>query len=116
GGAMTAAMLASYPEVFAAGAIVGGGPYRCADDALAAGACMAGNVSATAEEWGDRVRDASEHEGPWPRLAIWHGDEDATVDPGNAAALEAQWSNLLGLEPADVSVVTDGIAEVRSFT
>ncbi len=33
GGAMTAVMLATYPEVFAGGAIVAGVPYKCANNA-----------------------------------------------------------------------------------
>jgi predicted esterase len=40
GGAMTAAMLAAYPERFAGGAIVAGVPYGCADTVIRALNCM----------------------------------------------------------------------------
>ena len=30
----------------------------------------------TAREWGDLVRRASKHRGPWPRVSVWHGDAD----------------------------------------
>ncbi|MFE0135490.1 alpha/beta hydrolase family esterase, partial [Streptomyces sp. NPDC059037] len=40
GGAMTAAMLATYPDVFQAGAVVAGLPYRCATDVVSAYTCM----------------------------------------------------------------------------
>ena len=40
GGAMTAAMLAAYPERFAGGAIVAGVPFGCADTVIRAFDCM----------------------------------------------------------------------------
>ena len=40
GGAMTAVMLAAYPELFAGGAIVAGVPYRCAETVSEALRCM----------------------------------------------------------------------------
>jgi poly(hydroxyalkanoate) depolymerase family esterase len=40
GGAMTSVMLATYPEVFAAGGIVAGLPYRCASNVTDALQCM----------------------------------------------------------------------------
>ncbi|MFB6374437.1 MAG: PHB depolymerase family esterase, partial [Bradymonadaceae bacterium] len=44
GGFMTSAMLAGYPEVFAGGAIIAGGPYRCASGATEGFNCMNGGV------------------------------------------------------------------------
>ena len=40
GGAMTSVMLATYPDVFAGGAILSGLPYRCATTQTAAFSCM----------------------------------------------------------------------------
>jgi len=40
GGAMAAVMLATYPEVFASGAIIAGIPYRCASGLWSALRCM----------------------------------------------------------------------------
>src|SRR6201999_565971 len=58
--------------------------------------------SHTAPVWGDLVRRASGHRGPWPRVAIWHGDADATVKPINADSLIRQWTDVHGIETAPV--------------
>ena len=47
--------------------------------------------------WGDAVRAASPHRGPWPRVSIWHGDADPSVHPVNAERLVEQWTDLHGL-------------------
>lgn len=98
GGAMTAAMLATYPDVFQAGAVVAGLPYRCATDVVSAYSCMNPGVNRTPAAWAKNVTDAAPgHTGPWPRVAIWHGDRDATVVPKNADALRDQWTAVHGL-------------------
>ncbi|TGA96769.1 PHB depolymerase family esterase [Streptomyces sp. MZ04] len=98
GGAMTAAMLATYPDVFQAGAVVAGLPYRCATDVVSAYTCMNPGVNRTPAAWAKNVTDAAPgHTGPWPRVAIWHGDRDTTVVPKNADALRDQWTAVHGL-------------------
>ena len=87
GGAMTAAMLATYPEVFAAGAIIAGLPYGAAGNVQQAFESMFQGRARTGKEWGDLVRGASRHRGRWPRVSVWHGDADATVIPMNAESL-----------------------------
>jgi poly(3-hydroxybutyrate) depolymerase len=49
------------------------------------------------------VREASAHDGPWPPISVWHGSVDATVSPGNADRIIAQWQPLHGVaaEPAE---------------
>jgi feruloyl esterase len=108
GGAMTAAMLATYPEVFAGGAIVAGLPYGTAGNVQQAFESMFQGRQQSAQAWGDLVRRASPHRGPWPRVSVWHGDRDATVVPGNADALIAQWTNVQGIETAPVEGKVDG--------
>ena len=98
GGAMTSAMLAAYPEVFAAGAIIAGLPYGTAGNVQQAFESMFQGRSHTAKEWGDLVRRASTHRGPWPRVSIWHGDLDATVKPVNADSLVQQWTDVHGID------------------
>src|SRR2546430_173178 len=56
GGAMTAAMLATYPEVFAAGAIIAGLPYGTAGNVQEAFESMFQGRSHPAKEWGDLER------------------------------------------------------------
>ena len=98
GGAMTTVMLATWPEVFAAGAVIAGLPYGAAWSVQDAFVAMMRPPQRPAGDWGDAVRAASRHKGPWPRLSIWHGDADTTVRPGAADAIAAQWANLHGLE------------------
>jgi poly(hydroxyalkanoate) depolymerase family esterase len=107
GGAMTMVMLAAYPEVFAGGAVIAGLPYGCASNIQQALQCMFQGCPRSAEDWGDRVRAASSHRGPWPKLSVWHGDADAIVAPLNAAEIVKQWTNVheLGPEPSAVGMV-----------
>ena len=94
GGAMTSTMLATYPEVFAGGAIVAGLPYHCATSVPEAFECMFQGQTRSAREWGDLVRNASPHRGPWPKVSVWHGSADATVKPMNAGEIIKQWTNV----------------------
>ena len=97
GGAMAAVMLATYPELFAAGAIIAGLPFGCATNVQQAFENMMQGRSRPAAEWAALVRSASSHAGPWPKLSIWHGDADSTVVPSNAEELAKQWTALHGL-------------------
>jgi poly(hydroxyalkanoate) depolymerase family esterase len=99
GGAMASVMLAAYPELFAAGAIIAGVAYGCASGVAEAFDCMGGRARNNARELGAKVRRASPHKGPWPRVQIWHGGADTIVAPGNADAIALQWGSLHGLEP-----------------
>ena len=99
GGAMAAAMLATYPEKFAAGAMLAGVAYGCASDVAGAFDCMGGRAHSDAAELGERVRRASPHKGPWPRIQVWQGSADRTVVPSNADAIVLQWAHLHGLGP-----------------
>lgn len=111
GGAMAAAMLASYPEVFAGGAIIAGLPYGSAHSMPQAFEAMGGRRIHAPREWGNLVRQASPHSGPWPRVQVWQGDADSTVRPGNATELVKQWADVLGLPSApDVADRVDGAA------
>nr|VFK59246.1 MAG: esterase, PHB depolymerase family [Candidatus Kentron sp. TUN]VFK67843.1 MAG: esterase, PHB depolymerase family [Candidatus Kentron sp. TUN] len=97
GGAMSSVMLATYPDIFAGGAIVAGVPYHAADDLQGAFEAMFTGRCLMAREWGDRVRAASSHQGPWPRISVWHGDADASVTPVNAEEIIKQWIDTHGL-------------------
>lgn len=111
GGAMAAAILASYPDVFAAGAVVAGLPAGCATAAPQALARMSQpGPSISAEDWGALVRASSPaaYRGPWPRLSIWHGGVDRVVDPGNADLLVTQWRDVHGIGAAPGRETRDG--------
>src|SRR5215467_5757919 len=87
GGAMTAVMLATYPEVFAGGAIIAGLPYGAATSVQQAFENMYQCPPRAPRAWGDLVRGASPHKGRWPRVSVWHGGADATVIPPNAVEI-----------------------------
>ncbi len=109
GGAMASNMLASYPEVFAGGAIIAGLPYGAATTVQQAFESMFQSPSRPAREWGDLVRKASSHRGPWPRVSVWHGNDDKTVIPSNALEILKQWTEVHGLPPSpSVKTRVDG--------
>jgi poly(hydroxyalkanoate) depolymerase family esterase len=97
GGAMASVMLATYPEVFAGGAIIAGLPYGAATNVQEAFEGMFKGRRWPARHWGDLVRAASPHEGPWPRISVWHGSADVTVVPMNADELVKQWADVHGV-------------------
>jgi poly(hydroxyalkanoate) depolymerase family esterase len=99
GGAMASAMLATYPEIFAAGAILAGVAYGCADGASEAFDCMSGRARSDSRALAAYVRRASPHKGPWPRVQVWQGSADHIVVPSNADAIVLQWAHLHGLDP-----------------
>jgi poly(hydroxyalkanoate) depolymerase family esterase len=111
GGLFTSVMLATYPDVFKAGAIVAGGPYKCGDEAAVAtgidgskspvrgGECVDGSVTKTPQEWGDLARSGYPgYSGPKPRVSIWHGTADTLVSPKNMNELVKQWTNFNGID------------------
>jgi feruloyl esterase len=97
GGAMAGVMLATYPDVFAGGAIIAGLPYGTAGNVQDALASMFQGRTKDARQWGDLVRSASPHRGPWPKISVWHGGADTTVKPTNATEIVKQWSDLHGV-------------------
>lgn len=104
GGAMTAALLAAYPETFAAGAVIAGLPFGAAAGMQDAFAAMRRATRLSGGELRALVTGAAPAPERWPRLAIWHGKADATVDSGNAQALARQWAAVHGVaeEPDEV--------------
>jgi poly(hydroxyalkanoate) depolymerase family esterase len=101
GGAMTAVMLATYPELFAGGGIVAGLPFGAALNVRDALEAMRSAPLRSPREWGDAVRSASPPQGPWPKISIWHGALDPVVNINNAQASVAQWVDLHGLSLTD---------------
>jgi poly(hydroxyalkanoate) depolymerase family esterase len=128
GGAMTSVMLATYPETFAAGAIIAGLPYGVATNVREALNGMMQSRSRPPGELGNLVRTASKHRGPWPRVSIWHGSADRTVNPANADEIIKQWLDVhqLPSDPMSEGMVdgyphqvwwnTDGETVIESYT
>jgi poly(hydroxyalkanoate) depolymerase family esterase len=97
GGAMASVMLATYPEVFAGGAIIAGLPFGCASNVQQAFEAMFTEQGNSAQALGDRIRAASRHRGPWPKISVWHGANDPIVRPSNSEDIIRQWTNVHGL-------------------
>ncbi|NUP39761.1 MAG: PHB depolymerase family esterase [Streptomyces sp.] len=110
GGGMTAVMMADYPEKFAAGGIVAGLPYGCAQAAGSPYVCMYVGATQTAKQWGDRARAARPgYTGPWPTLTVFQGSADYTVKPVNMTDLMKQWTDVHGADQsADLSDTVSG--------
>ena len=94
---MAGAMLATYPEMFKAGAIIAGLPYGAAKSTSEALESMFTGRLNAARSWGDLVRAASTFEGRRPDVSVWHGTADATVKPINAGEIVKQWTDVHGI-------------------
>jgi len=101
GACMTQALLASYPDVFAAGSSLAGVP---------AGAWTGGgeygwsaSSSTTAAQWGDKVRQADPgFSGTRPRIQLWQGQGDTTLTYAQAYPAQVlQWTNVFGVADAN---------------
>jgi poly(hydroxyalkanoate) depolymerase family esterase len=111
GGAMAAALLAAYPDVFAGGAIVAGLPVGAANSATEALVRMAdAERGCTGDVLAQRVREAAPDAfaGPWPIVSIWHGLADDVVDPANARLLAEQWAAVHSITSATNTTEEDG--------
>lgn len=110
GGAMTAVMAATYPEMFAGAAPIAGIPYGCANDVSSAFRCMSTGkgrnkngqeIDLLPADWGERVTSASPSS-TFPRVSIWQGTSDTTVNQQNGSEMIEQWTNVLGLSQSSV--------------
>jgi acetylxylan esterase len=111
GAMMTNVLLADYPDVFKAGAAFMGVPYHCFFTGTVDGwnsACANGQVSMTAQAWGDLVRNTADpgYSGPRPRMQLWHGTADGTLNYNNFGQEILQWTNVLGVSSTPVSTTT----------
>lgn len=97
GGAMTSVMLATYPEVFAGGAIIAGLPYRSANTLMQAIFRMNGHGGPSDRKLDALVRGASNATDNWPTISVWHGGSDRTVDRSNADSIVRQWQKIHGV-------------------
>lgn len=112
GAMMTQALLAVYPDVFRAGAARAGVPAGCWADGYDpgqqwSGNCAGGRTTKTAQQWGDQVRAMYPgYTGRRPRLQIFHGTADATINYRNHEEAIKEWTNVLGLSETPTSTDT----------
>ncbi|MGL4496648.1 MAG: extracellular catalytic domain type 1 short-chain-length polyhydroxyalkanoate depolymerase [Beijerinckiaceae bacterium] len=120
GGAMTAALLARFPGLFAGGGIVAGVPFGVAMTPQEAFERMAGNglpdVRALAQiVAGAAALPAAAAGAPPLKLSVWHGDADETVAIINSIALIAQFRPLLDVPTDPYLSETVGPAQRRAW-
>ncbi|KAJ3120278.1 hypothetical protein HK098_004712 [Nowakowskiella sp. JEL0407] len=111
GGMTTQMMMATYPDLFAAGAAFAGVPFTAYypyDDpkSLWNNAAATGKIVKTPQKWGDLVRNAYpdfplENR---PKVMIWHGEDDDIIFLPNFFESIKQWTNVLSVSdtPSEV--------------
>lgn len=104
GACMTQALLAAYPDVFAAGSSLAGVPAGAWNGGNAYGWSTAGTSGGAA--WGEKVRQAHPgYTGARPHVQLWHGQGDTTLTYSQSyPAQVAQWTNVFGVTEADATV------------
>jgi acetylxylan esterase len=101
GGMMTNVLIGAYPDVFKAGAAFMGVPFACfatTDGSMWNTQCANGQRIMTPQQWGDLVRNAFPgFAGARPRMQIFHGTNDTTLQYPNFGEQIKQWTNVHGL-------------------
>lgn len=109
GGQLTNVMLATYPELFAAGAPQSATPYKCAMSFEELAPCTQARIEHTREEWGALALSGRPgYSGPRPRVAIWHGSADPLLLVRNVNAQMEQWTFALGIDDIPDEVLSQG--------
>ena len=121
GAAMANVLLATWPDVFAGGAIMSGVPYRCATTVQGAYDCMAINAHQERKKdpaaWGDLVLDAFPgYSGPYPKVVLFHGTSDFTVHSDNLSELVEQWTDVHGTGQTPASTAKVAGHEMTTYT
>jgi acetylxylan esterase len=115
GAMMTEALLAVYPDVFKGGAEFSGVPAGCWAASYSAsnqwsGPCAGGQVSHTGAQWGDLVRAMyAGYSGHRPRVQLWHGMADTTINFNNQTEAIKGWIDVLGLSTTPTSTASQTI-------
>ena len=114
GAMMTQALMAVYPDVFKAGSARAGVAAACWADGFAtsnqwSNNCAGGNTTKSAQQWGDLARGMyAGYTGHRPRIQLFHGTSDTTINYKNLAESIKQWTNVFGLSATPTS--TDSLA------
>ena len=111
GAMMTNVMAAEYPDVFAAGTAFMGVPATCFATGSSSNTwnsqCSGGQITKTAQQWGDAARAMDPgYSGAYPRMQLFHGTNDTTLNYHNFGEEIKQWTNLKGVSQTPVSTTT----------
>ncbi|KAF9767570.1 hypothetical protein IL306_015243, partial [Fusarium sp. DS 682] len=116
GAMMTSVMLATYPDVFAAGSAYAGVPAGCfvsAQNQPAAwnSQCAQGKSIQTQAQWANIAKNMYPgYTGPRPKYQIYHGTADTTLNVQNFYEEIKQWTGVFGYSsnPQSTSPNTPG--------
>ncbi|MBO0867979.1 MAG: PHB depolymerase family esterase [Micromonosporaceae bacterium] len=102
GAMMTNVMAAEYPDVFKAGSAYMGVPATCFATGSSTNTwnsqCAGGQITKTAQQWGDAARAMFPgYTGAYPRMQLFHGTSDSTLNYVNFGEEIKQWTNLDGV-------------------
>jgi poly(hydroxyalkanoate) depolymerase family esterase len=101
GACMTNVMLACYPDVFKAGAVVAGAPYKAGASAL-----YGYTTTITPQAWGDSVKTGyPAYTGTYPKVAVFQGSADPVVSPANETEIMKQWTNVHGASQTPAATI-----------
>ncbi|MEO8760250.1 MAG: PHB depolymerase family esterase [Bacteroidia bacterium] len=106
GACMTTVMLACYPDVFKAGAVMAGAPYKAASNSTQALNIVYGTDTNTPIAWGDSVRNEFSYAGAYPKVAVFQGSADPVVNVANENEIMKQWTNVHGADQTADATVT----------
>lgn len=104
GGYMTTLLLATHPDVFAAGASFSGGAFNCdlectdsnkIQDWTRPPGYVPPGASDVVNAWPSYWNDATTRK---PRLILFHGERDEAVKPVNLSDAAKQWTGALGID------------------
>jgi len=117
GGMLTQAMLGIYPDVFKAGSSFSGVPVGCWAVGYTASnnwssMCAGGQVTHTPQDWATIVHNIYAYSGTYPRIQLWQGTSDTTINPVDLTESIKQWAALLGVSPTAPTTTTT----VSNFT
>jgi poly(hydroxyalkanoate) depolymerase family esterase len=114
GAYMTTVMLATYPDVFAAGSMFEGGAYGCSTSCAALGKKGSGwtwpgnhAASLVTGAYPTVWQSATAKK---PRLLVFQGDADGAVTPENMADVVQQWKGATGVTGAGTTTTLKGHA------
>ncbi|OAA66789.1 Esterase, PHB depolymerase [Niveomyces insectorum RCEF 264] len=112
GAMMTSTLLGTYPDVFAAGSAFSGVPFGCFAAPAAAqntsqafdywnDSCAKGKTQHAGADWAALVRDAFPGYDGWrPKVQIFHGTADETLDYTDFKEEVKQWNAVFGFDAA----------------
>ena len=110
GAMMTNVLLGDYPNVFQAGSAFMGVPFGCFYTGTVDGwnsACADGQVSMTGAQWAQQVYNAYPgYTGARPRMQLWHGTADGTLNYNNFGQEILQWTTVLGVSSTPTTTDT----------